>query len=115
MYPRFPIRQAEEFVGFVVADDLAALGTPPIAYLAEGVGGRRSLPDPLGHKVGQKAKTCGFSRLFCPSVPIARYGPVGVFVSNMLDVRAFWALGQLHSLARWGFHRPCREQLFSYS
>ena len=40
----------------------------------------REPSDPLGHKVGQKAKTCGFSREIHPSVPIARYGPEGVIV-----------------------------------
>ena len=28
MYPRLAVGPAEEFVGFVVADDLAALGVP---------------------------------------------------------------------------------------
>src|SRR5260370_34617270 len=30
---------------------------------------------PLGHKMGQKAKTSGFSRRIHPPGPIARYGP----------------------------------------
>src|SRR5260370_38331278 len=43
-----------------------------------------------------------YSRGFHPPGPIARYGPRGLIVRNMFDVRALLALGQILALPQGG-------------
>ena len=61
---------------------------------------RHNPATPLGHKVGQNAKTCGFSRWFCHCGRIARYGSEGYSCEKMLDVPAQLASGHFSALAR---------------
>ncbi len=53
----------------------------------------------MDHNLGQDGKKLRFSREFCHSGPIGRYGPKGVIVRNTLDVRTLLALGQFARLA----------------
>ena len=55
---------------------------------------------PSGHKMGQKAKTCGFSRGFCHCGPFVEFGPMGGLMRNMLDVLALLAPGHFPNMAQ---------------